>query len=399
MRPHLSPLLAVSLALLAPCLADGRAQANKYFDTIVTNVRENEALYANIDVDLQSEYFVANADKLHAITRSPRASTASDSDDSPAATPDVGDIALVASRSKQIKYVNQQNLFRLDVTGHSSGPAGDVSQDRIRAFDGETTRLFDQQAVGNIIRGRQEDENFVRPHMLLLRMMNYLVPLSVYLSGDQAMSRYPDAGWNPSLKLDNTYQGEAEFQGLKCHKVWISTLLPSGDVHDRWELWLAEDRNYLPCRLLGYTMRCSKTVPISEGTVTDFKEVKPGIWFPLVAEVIAYNPFALQKEGKQEPQWRENYAVAEVALNPDYPADYFQAVKFPDGTPVYEVVNGEISRSYTQGAPAAPGERAESWLARWWLLLLNVIVFGLLIVGGTLLRRRRSQATVAVGCQ
>jgi hypothetical protein len=399
MRRYASPLLVAGLAMLVPCLVLD-VKADEYLDTIITNVRENEALYTNIDVDLQSEYVAANGDKLPMITRGPTAATASDSDGSPAKAPDVGDIAPAASRSKRIKYVNQKGFFRLDVTGQSSGPAGDVSQDRIRAFDGDTTRLFDQQAVGNIIRGRQEDENFVRPHMLLLRMMNYLVPLSVYLSGDQEMSRYPDAGWNSSLRLRNTYQGEAEFQGLRCHKVWISTLLPSGDVHDRWELWLAEDRNYLPCRLFGYTMRCSKTIPISEGTIADFKEVKPGIWFPLAAEVVAYNPFALQKEGKQELQWRENYAVEEVSLNPDYPASYFRSVKFPDGTPVYEVVNGEIARSYTQGAPAAPGGPVESWLARWWLLLLNVIVFGLLIIGGALLRRRRSHAnTVALASQ
>jgi hypothetical protein len=93
----------------------------------------------------------------------------------------------------------------------------------------------------------------MRPHMLLL-LDSITAPLSTYLQGHKAMAASPDAHWDKrhlgdAITLENTYQGETTFQGLKCHKVWITEVLSNGYQHDRWELWLAEARNFIPVRM------------------------------------------------------------------------------------------------------------------------------------------------------
>jgi hypothetical protein len=86
-------------------------------------------------------------------------------------------------------------------------------------------------------------------------------------------------------------------------------------------------------------------------------------------------------------QWRQEYAVEQVALNPKYDVAFFRDVPFPGGTAVYEIENGKILRSYRQGAPDAPGGLAStSGFRRWWLLWANFAL--VVVVGGFLVGRK-----------
>jgi hypothetical protein len=223
--------------------------------------------------------------------------------------------------------------------------------DRIRAFDGQTTRVLEQKAVGNISRERLEDENFIRPHLLLLRSARVAVPFSVYLSGHKAIQAHPNGRWNQNLTMQVSYEGEVEFNGLKCHKVLVKVLLKSGEPDAGGEYWLAEDRNYLPVKKLSYSYQFSKTIPVGQGVVHELRQIKPGVWFPSDVEVTAYNKFKIQQEGRRELQWRERYTVERAELDPKYDRAFFANVDFSDGTAVYEVEKGKIVRSWRQGAP------------------------------------------------
>ena len=46
---------------------------------------------------------------------------------------------------------------------------------------------------------------------------------STYLAGQEAMKAHPQGRLQPGLTLANSYEGIVEYQGLKCHKVWITT--------------------------------------------------------------------------------------------------------------------------------------------------------------------------------
>ena len=172
--------------------------------------------------------------------------------------------------------------------------------------------------------------------------------------------------------------------------MWITALF-KGEPHDRWELWLAEDRNYIPVRLVGYTFRFSRDVPVGIGTVSQWRQLKPSIWFPLEVRVTAFDKFKVQREGKHEPIWQQDCTVQEVSLEPKHDVAFFRDLEFADGTAVYEVnASGDITRSYRKGAPESPGGPERSSVR--WLLAIGSIVLIILLGSLAVVRRMRRSA-------
>ncbi|HUY36869.1 MAG TPA: hypothetical protein VMV69_29390 [Pirellulales bacterium] len=353
------------LAVLVTLLGATAARAEVTLADIIENVRRNEAIYENLDVVIHSEYDIGDRAPVKFGNGS----------------------AEVLSDNKRLRYVRQGGMFRLDRTGSSVDTERTVSGDRVRAYDGETTRGVDGNTVANLIQGKQDDPDLVRPHMFLLRDTSHsMAPLSTYLSGTEAMKSHPEGFWTNDHSLANTYEGEADFMGLRCHRVRITTVLSSGDAHDSWELWLAEDRNYLPVRMLAFTFHVSADTPVGDGAVTDLREIEPNVWFPFAADVTAYDLVVMKREGKRAIRWRRKYWVEDVSLDPHYDLAYFRDVTIPDGTAVYEIVDGEIASSYRQGAPPTGGVSRP--LKRWWLWAMNVVI-GILVVAVWRLQCRR----------
>jgi hypothetical protein len=142
---------------------------------IIAKVRQNEQLYQDIDVVMRTTYDIGA-----------RPPTEEDE---------------VIRQELQTRFVAQGEWFRLEREGGSQDSKNTVSMDRLRAFDGKTTRVLEQKAVGNLSPERLEDENFIRPHLLLLRYTHLAVPLSVYLAGDKAIAAHPNGRWNANLKM------------------------------------------------------------------------------------------------------------------------------------------------------------------------------------------------------
>jgi hypothetical protein len=339
---------------------------------IIENVRANELLYEGLDLSFDYSYQLSNP--ISVLAEKPGEQST---------------LKATHAVQTQTHFVSQQGMFRVDRQGELKHQDGQGSLDRLRAFDGQTTRLLDQHQIGNIIDSRSEDENCLRPHMVLLRFMNYYVPLSTYLSGHEAMAAHPGVSWQ-GYTLEVTYQGIAKFQSLTCHRVWISTSV-SGKLWDRWELWLAEERNFIPVRNLGYTFRTSNTESVGEGRVERWKEVKPGVWFPEATRVTAWNQERMKKDGVKETQWVEKVDVKEVTLDPHYDASYFRDVKFPDGTAVYGVSAGKILGGHIEGAPQVEPPSAARTALRWWPLGMSIAILGLIsaVIGFRRLRRQQ----------
>lgn len=298
---------------------------------IIENVERNETLYKSFDVLLQDSYSIGDrpADKFKG-----------------------GGQREITGHELRIHYVSQEGAFRVEVEGKAIEDGGKpVTRDRITLFDGKTTKRYDQNAYLNIWNGREPDSHFVRPHMLLLRHAITFGKLSTFLRGSDAMAADPEAGWrNKMLVAASTYQGEVTFGGLKCHKIWITSKLKStGAPIDRWELWLAESRNYLPLRALEYRFSMANDIPSAENTGDDLRELKPGIWFPFAATAVHYEPMLIKRKRRQVPRWQRKYVVETASLNPRYPLQYFQELTIPKGTAVYEISNGKISKSYSEG--------------------------------------------------
>jgi hypothetical protein len=151
----------------------------------------------------------------------------------------------------------------------------------------------------------------------------------------------------------------------------------------RWELDLAEDRNYIPVRMRAYTPEWSNDFPVGEAEVLEMREIAPGIWFPFSAVERAYDKRTLQSEQRFQVRWQEQYVTEAVSLHPAYDTAYFRDVVFPPGTNVYEVEDNKITRSYAQGGPSY---QARAW--SWWILVVNVAVVLLALAWGVTRRRR-----------
>tara|TARA_R110002096_G_scaffold195931_5_gene378598 strand:+ start:181 stop:1284 length:1104 start_codon:yes stop_codon:yes gene_type:complete len=346
-------------------------------DDVIQLVRENESIYADIDVKV-SERYTTNPDTVV-----------------PLLDPNM---KISMENTAHIWSVGQNGMYRIEAAReylHTDGTTH--SPRRVGMSDGRTTRSLNSGLnVVNKIDGHQYNKSFFLPHMLMLRPMGTgcrkYVTLSRYLSGSDALRRDKDCRWQSGIELKVSYEGRDEHQGLQCHKLVI-TLLAGEIPHTRWTLWLAEHRNYIPVRMLGFTLGVSDSIPDCEGAVSELKELAPGIWCPMESHVTSYDPGAIQSESRQVMQWRQEYLVESISLDPSYPLSFFQEMSVPDGTAIYEMnKESKIVDSYRKGAPQNAKEPKMSTNS-WWNFRLflwgNAIFIGIVLVVMFVQKRRR----------
>ena len=198
------------------------------------------------------------------------------------------------------------------------------------------------------------------------------MPLSVLLSGHDALVGSPQSSWKPDFDVKYSYQGTEQFDGLTLHPLSL-TLFKDDEPQMRIDLWLAEERNFIPARASWYHLQLSTELAIEESKVLEWMELEPGIWLPKKTHLVSYNPVFMKLRNKQEVQWTEGYTVQSASLRPNYDKSIFQNLEVPDGAAVYESIGAEITRSYRKGAPEAPGEpTSRKSAAYWWILWVNV---------------------------
>jgi hypothetical protein len=340
----LTLLVAMVVENVPACAGDGL-----YLSQVVEKVKENERLYENLDVTLWQIY------------RDDRASEKAQ----PPSSDFGGNLQLIGQQQSKVHFVSKGGTFRVDTEKMAQAGKDRTIEKSVRVFNGTQTRVLyrrlpDWPDFAELFHGRSDDPNTVRPHMLLIRTMHYGFPLSIYMQGDEAVYAYPDNRLTEGLKVHCECRGPADFEGHACQKIWITTSLSSGQPHDRWVLWLAEDRNYIPIHVESYTFRWSKDLPVSEANATDWKELQPGVWFPMKAVHVRYDSGDIQS-GKKMVTWHETYKVDQVSLAADYDDNYFKDVEFPVGTEVAEVRDRKVIRRYHEGEADHPApQRNES---------------------------------------
>jgi len=259
----------------------------------------------------------------------------------------------------------------------------------VSAFDGDTTRLLNGP-IANIVRGKKPTGVPLRPHGLLLRIVGRSEHLSSFLGGDESIARDPYGYTDSQTQRTTEYVGTAEYQGLRCHVVRsVVRVRESGATANHGDLWLAEDRNFIPVRCVGYEHRISATEPVGEDRVLEWSELAPGIWFPMRAEGTCVDQRTLILTGQRKPGWRREYVVEAVSLNPRHDRSFFQDVPLPPGTIVYEYDGDRLTRSYQLGAPGGgPAAQAALGSRRPHLTLLAIMLAGLVLTTGYLIRKR-----------
>jgi hypothetical protein len=171
------------------------------------------------------------------------------------------------------------------------------------------------------------------------------------------------------------YEGEETVDGLPCVRIRSEQFYAAGQPPDVTLLWLAVERNYLPVKLVGYVVSYSTDIPLVVSTVSDLRELAPGVWFPFAQTRIKNDEIAASK-GQTLVVTRTDNTVTKAVLGPQYDLSLFREISIPDGMPVIEIKEGEKLRDYLQGNAPPPAARW-SW---WWLVvcLVAAVVLGVL---------------------
>jgi hypothetical protein len=194
--------LTSSVLVSRPRMADGAVELGD----IIKNVHTNERLYDNVEVLLREEYRDFRERKEENV---------------------------LMQRNVTIRYVIQDGMFQVRVEGaaHLSGTDGPRPRDRIRLFDGTTSRALEGTRA-NIVDGPTVDGDMIRPHMLILQVTGRPVPLSTYLQGHKAMLSSPAGDWASWTILRDRYPNKARKGGKMGHARHHGQALPPAVAHD-----------------------------------------------------------------------------------------------------------------------------------------------------------------------
>ncbi len=364
-------------ALNSALLAVPAAGAEMTLEELIQAVRENELLYANIDLTIRNSF--------ESFVKHPPGKGGS--------FDGMFEFRTMTAEEVKSRFVAQGQYFRYEEDSHFTTSDGEQhNYVHTSAFDGETTRLCNNGVIANIAKGYKPAGVPIWPHNIFLRMVGRTEHLSSYLGGDAAIARDPYGYTSSESERTTEYVGPAEFQGLRCQVVRsVTRVRVSGQTAGHTELWLAEDRNFIPVRHIACEHRISATEPTGEGVVLEWQELQPGIWFPMRVESDCIDqPTAILK-GKRVPGWRREYVVESISLEPKHDRSFFRDVPIPDGTIVYEIEGDRITRSYTKGGPGAQGGPAKTPAGSPWRTLAifgTVVIVGVTCIGYVHRKRR-----------
>lgn len=321
------------LAIIAVLLLPGRAAlAADPLAELIATVEQAESHYSRLKLELTSTYRIAE---------------------------DV-EVGLDPNFQEHLQNDTQMSIvlanaqFRVETTTRSHTLLEVGLTEASHLFDGRIHRSYWKHSSAAAATGVQQstdsgglvsDEhpsltNLARPHMLLLEAGCPQVPLSTYLKGHEAVLAHPNPSYFPGdTQIVLRDLGAADFAGLHCRRILIDSYVRDV-LYNGWELWLAEERNFIPARNVAYTYRDSKDMPVADSAVDEWQELRPGIWFPKMAHTDRYDSFVVSNKGEKRLSWRTEYEVRSVTLEPETTPATFTELEFPPGTKVRVIENG-----------------------------------------------------------
>ena len=246
----------------------------------------------------------------------------------------------------------------------------ELRQVQTSAFDGERTTTVVEGNGVNVHEGRFEHPDIYPAHAVPLIHYRLNFPLSVYLSGGDAIHAHPKYGHfareggstREFTKVEARVEGEEEVDGLRCMKLRVDRWYYSRDVPILQYLWLAPGRNYLCIKeQLSWPKSRFGDLPMTEMHVEALREVAPGLWFPGMVTVIDYDREALGRKS-QVVESRTETVVEAVDLGPRHDLAFFRAVAIPADLPAFTIRDGRLLGS-SLPEPAGPEAEERAKLA------------------------------------
>jgi hypothetical protein len=169
----------------------------------------------------------------------------------------------------------------------------------------------------------------LRPHTFLVRDNWLYGPLAGLLASpwfdktDQYRQRF-------------RYCGQRQIDGHRCVVLRGDVTTREGEPPSSSQvIWLAMDRSYIPIRIEHYGGNFGfHSAPTGIGHCKDFREVAPGTWYPFKTIHFAFNKQEMTQR-RLVINWRRQYDVESVKLDPPVDDELFRNVVAPAGTEVH----------------------------------------------------------------
>jgi thiol-disulfide isomerase/thioredoxin len=320
MRSAAVHLAALFIAALSPLAA--RAEDDQ-LTKIITALRAAEAKYRDVD------------DTIQITTRKA----------DPAAPGGFG--AVTSEETRRVVLQGDHVYFRSDLDQTLFSTA--MHKQEVSAYDGKLTRTVVSDNCVNMHEGRYEHPDVYPVHTIPLIHFRVNFPLSVYLSGTDAIHAHPKYGdfvrESGSIyeftKVEASLDGEEEVDGLRCHKIRCRRWYYSRDVPALQYLWLAPERNYLCVKEQLFAPKSPiGELPTHEMHVDQMREVE-GTWFPMKVTVIQYDGAAMRQK-KHVAASRTEIVAKHADLKPHHDLAFFRDIEIPKGLPVFLIEYGAL---------------------------------------------------------
>lgn len=322
-------------------------------ERLIRNVESNEKIYQNIEVvgEMKFESFMKEKSVRNNHIR---------------------------SIDKTFRSILQDPYIYSDNIGSAVLFSGErMVLDTFEAYDGEKTRLSENNTFGNIIEGKSDIGLVIRPHCVLLYESRVFFPLSELL---RAIPELNNRNTWQKKQVESQYLGSEKIDDYQCRKIrlliWNKEF--GKDSATRIDLWFASDYNEIPIYSEGYLKFDGKYLIVEKDKVDTMKEIEPGIWFPMkYSRTVFTYPEGVPRDGRiPDPSSSTVCKITKVSLHPKYDKQFFTNIKMPKGAPVFEVKDKKIINSHREGLSNTKERRGSNH---------RLLIPSITIVGGLLL--------------
>lgn len=315
-------------AKVAPESPEFRAQREK-LDALILAVRANEALFRNLDVTYRTSWKFQNRPAANEVTEARVEGGSVVSDD------------RVETR-RQVTLGDRLYFSGSRAVVLESGDRPDGQT--VAVCDGMQTLIMDEGNCATLFQRRFEPASMFPPHSWGLFAFEVNFPLSLYLSGTEAMRSDPKVRRFPVEagsvfefnKVEAEWQGEEMVGNLSCCKIRLKRWHYPQDPPRLQTLWMAKDRNFHVAKCqAGWDLK-GKEVASDSTHVVKWRELQPGLWLPSHIENQRTEPHS---DAALPPvvKWTRRLTLVQAELNPTIAEELFQFPEVPKSIPKFEI--------------------------------------------------------------
>jgi hypothetical protein len=254
-------------------------------------------------------------------------------------SPDGAQLSNTTSVNRQMLNGEKFRFVGASITKMSSGKEDRSTQTSV--CDGTKTLAIYEGGCATIYAGRAEPPLLTPPHTWGMFHLAVSFPLSVYLSGTEALMLHSKVGRHPQERgsinefnrVEAAIAGEETIDDLLCTIVLVKRWYYSNDTPVHQYLWLAADRNLHVAQTRTAFTRNGQESPIEESRVKQWRKLAEDLWVPDVVEVIDISP-----QNQKNPFLGGQRLTVEAAEhNPRFPPGTFELPPIPANLLKFEV--------------------------------------------------------------